>query len=130
MTNEKPKVVKIHDVKIDREYVQWLEEVKARYRSAQIKAAIKVNAEQLRFNWELGRDLVRKKAEDRWGAGVVEQLSLDLQAAFPERSGFSITNLRYMKQWYLYYANANQEKLQQLIGVLQSSVNQLNTIRP
>ena len=61
------------------------EKVKARYRSAQIKAAIKVNAEQLRFNWELGRDLVRKKAEERWGAGVVEQLSLDLQAAFPEK---------------------------------------------
>ena len=121
--------MKIHDVKIDREYVQWLEEVKARYRSAQIKAAIKVNAEQLRFNWELGRDLVRKKAEERWGAGVVEQISMDLQAAFPERSGFSITNLRYMKQWYLYYASANQEKLQQLIGVLQSSVNQLNANR-
>ena len=69
MANEKPTVVKIHDVKIDREYVQWLEEVKARYRSAQIKAAIKVNAEQLRFNWELGRDLVRKKAEERWGRG-------------------------------------------------------------
>ncbi len=44
MANETPTVVKIHDVKIDREYVQWLEEVKARYRSAQIKAAIKVNA--------------------------------------------------------------------------------------
>jgi len=126
MANKKPTVVKIHDVKIDREYVQWLEEVKARYRSAQIKAAIKVNAEQLRFNWELGRDLVRKKAEERWGAGVVEQISMDLQSSFPKRSGFSITNLRYMKQWYLYYASANQEKLQQLIGVLQSSVNQLN----
>ncbi len=127
MEEKETKVVKIHDVKIDRDYVKWLEEVKDRYRSAQIKAAVKVNAEQLRFNWELGRDLVRKKAEERWGAGVVEQISMDLQAAFPERSGFSITNLRYMKQWYLYYANANQEKLQQLIGVLQSSINQHNT---
>lgn len=71
-------------------YVQWLEEVKDRYRSAQIKAAIKVNAEKLRFNWELGRDLVRKKAEERWGAGVVEQLSLDLQAAFPEKEDLNL----------------------------------------
>ena len=59
MANEKPTVVKIHDVKIDREYVQWLEEVKARYRSAQIKAAVNVNAEKLRFNWELGRNLLK-----------------------------------------------------------------------
>lgn len=40
---------------------------------------------------------------------------------------FCITNLRYMKQWYLYYTNANHVKLQQLIEVLQSSINQLNT---
>ncbi len=125
MTNEKPTVVKIHDVKIDREYVQWLEEVKARYRSAQIKAAIKVNAEQLRFNWELGRDLVRKKAEERWGAGVVEQLSLDLQAAFPEKKGFGLTNLWYMKRWYLFYC-ASGVKLQQAIEEIQAVDNKAN----
>ena len=53
-----PTVVKIHDVNIDKDYINWIEELKSRYRSAQIKAAVKVNAEKLRFNWELGRDLV------------------------------------------------------------------------
>ena len=113
MANEKPTVVKIHDISIDKDYVQWLGEIKSRYRSAQIKAAVKVNAEKLRFNWELGRDLVRKKAEERWGSGVVEQLSLDLQAAFPESKGFSLSNLWRMKQWYLFYAKSS-EKLAQL----------------
>ncbi len=113
MANEKPTVVKIHDISIDKDYVQWLGEIKSRYRNAQIKAAVKVNAEKLRFNWELGRDLVRKKAEERWGAGVVEQLSLDLQAAFPESKGFSLSNLWRMKQWYLFYAKSS-EKLAQL----------------
>ena len=84
MDNKETKVVKIHDVKIDQEYMFWLGEIKARYRNAQIKAAVKVNAEQLLFNWQLGRDLVMRKAEERWGAGIVEQVSLDLQAAFPE----------------------------------------------
>ena len=69
---------------IDKDYINWIEELKSSYRSAQIKAAVKVNAEKLHFNWELGRDLVIRKAEERWGSGVVEQLSLDLQAAFPE----------------------------------------------
>ena len=55
------------------------------------------------FNWELGRDLVQKNAEERWGAGVVEQVSLDLQREFPNADGFSTTNLWYMKQWYLFY---------------------------
>ena len=56
------------------EYRKWIAELKQRYRSAQVKAAIRVNAEKLQFNWLLGRDLVRKKAEERWGAGVVEFL--------------------------------------------------------
>ncbi|MBP5692619.1 MAG: hypothetical protein J6W86_02760 [Bacteroidales bacterium] len=133
----KPMVVKIHDVNVDQEYVQWIAELKVRYRSAQSKAAVRVNAEQLMFNWELGRDLVLKKAEQRWGSGVVEQVSLDLQAAFPESKGFSTTNLWYMKQWYTFYSGASerlaqlgrelpQEKLQQLGGEFQVVENENN----
>ena len=125
MDNEKPRVVKIHDVKVDREYTQWLRDIKSRYRNAQIKAALKVNAEQLLFNWQLGRDLVERKAEEKWGTGVVEQLSLDLQAAFPESKGFSARNLWLMKQWYLFYAGS-AEKLQQLITEIQMADNQLD----
>ncbi len=98
-----PRLVKSHDVKLDAEYAEWIAEVKHRYRSAQVKAAVKVNSEKLLFNWQMGRDLVQKKAEERWGAGVVEQVSLDLRREFPNEDGFSARNLRYMKQWYLYY---------------------------
>ena len=47
-------------------------------------------------NWQLGRDLVLKKAEERWGAGVVEQVSLDMQNEFPESTNFSARNLWYI----------------------------------
>lgn len=91
---------------------------------AQVKATIRVNAEKLLFNWQLGRDLVVKKAEERWGTGVVEQLSLDLQREFPGEKGFSTSNLWYMKKWYLFYASLlTDKKLQQLVGELQESVN-------
>ena len=62
-----PRLVKSHDVKLDTEYAEWIAEVKHRYRSAQVKAAVKVNGEKLLFNWQMGRDLVQKKAEERWG---------------------------------------------------------------
>ena len=101
MDNITPKVVKIHDVKIDQEYMQWLGEIKARYRNTQIKAVVKVNAEQLLFNWQLGRDLVMRKAEEKWGSGIVEQVSLDLQTAFPESKGFSTTNLAGWTFWVM-----------------------------
>ena len=125
MKNEDPKVVKIHDMKIDSDYAQWLNDIERRYRSAQLKAAVRVNAEKLQFNWELGRDLVLRKVEERWGAGVVEQLSLDLQAAFPESNGFSTSNLWRMKQWFSFYSdNAASEKLAQLVREMQISENQ------
>lgn len=121
----KPLIVKSHDVTLDSEYAEWIAEVKHRYRSAQVKAAVKVNAEKLLWNWQMGRDLVQKKAEERWGAGIVEQVSLDLRREFPNEDGFSTSNLWYMKKWFLFYSNdADTEKLQRLIGELQASINQ------
>ena len=122
---EQPRMVSSHDIHIDTEYVNWIAEVKHRYRSAQVKAAVRVNAEKLLFNWQLGRDLVQKKAEERWGAGVVEQVSLDLQNAFPDADGFSVRNLWYMKKWYAFYVEQNSSPiLQQSVSELQLSINQ------
>lgn len=123
MTNEnnnlQPHIVHSHNVQLDTDYTRWLVELKSRYRSAQLKAAIRVNTEKLLFNWQLGRDLVIKKAESRWGVGIVEQLSLDLKAEFPNEKGFSTTNLWDMKKWYLFYTqDANLSKLHQLGGEL------------
>lgn len=107
---QQPHFVSGEGVHVDESYMLWIEEIKSRYKRAQIKAAVKVNAEQLLFNWQLGRDLVIRKAEERWGAGVVEQLSLDLKAAFPKSKGFSTTNLWNMKKWYLFYSQKHTLK--------------------
>ncbi len=113
---------------VDESYILWIEEIKSRYKKARIKAAVKVNAEQLLFNWQLGRDLVIRKAEERWGAGVVEQVSLDMKAAFPKSKGFSTTNLWNMKKWYLFYSRKDHaEKLHQLGGEIQGEEKQTVT---
>ena len=112
---QQPVMVGSHDVKLDADYAEWIAEVKHRYRSAQVKAAVKVTAEKLLWNWQMGRDLVQKKAEERGGAGIVEQVSLDLRREFPDSSNFSARNLWYMKQWYLFYTE-NMEKLKQPVS--------------
>ena len=117
-------IVSSHDVKLDAEYAEWIAEVKHRYRSAQVKAAIKVNAEKLLWNWQMGRDLVQKKAEERWGAGVVEQVSLDLQKEFPGEKGFSARNLWSMKQWFLFYTSSDPAILNQFGAELQNIESQ------
>ena len=117
--NIHPHLVHSHDVQLDADYTQWLVERKSRYRSAQIKAAVRVNAEKLLFNWQLGRDLVIKKAEERWGSGIVEQVALDLQSEFPYDKGFSARNLWDMKKWYQYYTKAEVAKKLRLVAEMQ-----------
>lgn len=87
----------------DKEYVAWISDVKKRFQNSQIKASIRVNTTMLEFYWSVGRDLVRMRAEQKWGAGVVKQFALDMREAFPNEKGFSYTNVKDMKRWYLFY---------------------------
>ncbi len=87
----------------DKEYVEWLSDLKQRFLRSQAKAAVRVNTAMLEFYWSIGRDLVTLRAEERWGAGVVKQFALDMRQAFPDSTGFSHTNVKYMKRWYLFY---------------------------
>lgn len=122
LLNNEPHIVRVKDFRIDSDYAVWLSEIKRRYHSAQIRAAVKVNIEKLCFNWGIGRDLVVRKAEEKWGNGVVEQLSLDLQDAFPNEKGFSSRNVWNMKKWYLYFSSTESlKKLHQLGAELQEN---------
>ena len=91
-------------VKTDKEYNTWIAELKYRIQQSQIKAAIKVNSELLRLYWSLGQDIVTKKAQAHWGAGILTQLSKDLSHAFPDAKGFSKRNLELILKWYLFYS--------------------------
>ena len=98
-----PEFVKRDGIIADSKYVEWLSSIKQRYQRSQIKAAVQVNHTMLEFYWELGRDIVALKAESQWGSGFFKQLSLDLREMFPDKDGFSVTNLKYIKRWYLFY---------------------------
>ena len=112
-------MMKSYDIHIDADYTDWIAEIKHRYRNAQLKAAVKVNSEKLLFNWLLGADLVLKKAEERWGEGIVEKLSKDLRTEFPGADGFTPRNLWLMKQWYSFYSHpAGTQKLKQAVSVI------------
>lgn len=88
---------------IDKDYTQWIETLSVRYRQSQIRAAVKVNQELLKFYWELGRDIEEMHVEERWGEKVIKNLSADLQYINPNATGFSVRNIYYSKKFYLLY---------------------------
>ena len=81
-----------------------MEDLGKRFRQSQIKAAVNVNSEMLRFYWELGRDIVEMHIEERWGDNVIKNLSVDLQREIPNAHCFSRTNLYYTRAFYLLYS--------------------------
>lgn len=86
------------------EYLGWLHALKSRFQQSQAKAAVRVNTAILEFYWGLGKDIVEMNAEAAWGSGFFNQLSLDLKDMFPQATGFSVSNLRFIKRWYQFYS--------------------------
>jgi predicted nuclease of restriction endonuclease-like (RecB) superfamily len=102
-------------------YEEFLEDIKGRIRSAQARAARAISAELIGVYWQIGREIVRRQAEegDRRGRGgpkVIERLSADLRAAFPGARGYSVSSLRYMRAFAV--AWPEQEMLQSGVGAL------------
>lgn len=90
----------------DKTYSTWLKELKQKVRLVQIKAAVKVNSELLRFYWELGLDIVDKQKNTKWGDGFLNQLSQDLSSTFPDMKGFSKRNLELIRKWYRFWSDS------------------------
>lgn len=89
--------------KPDKAYRQWLQQLKERVHSAQIKAALKVNTELLALYWDLGIEILDKEKNADWGTGFLPKLSADLQSEFPYLKGFSLTNIKYIRLWVSFY---------------------------
>ncbi|MFN7835417.1 MAG: YhcG family protein [Burkholderiaceae bacterium] len=101
------------------DYHQWLLDLKTRFRHVQLKAAVAVNTELLRFYWKLGADILAQQASQRWGSGFLEKLSQDLMQEFPDMKGFSVRNLKYIRQWHSFWTASpiGQQAVAQLTAI-------------
>lgn len=104
-------------MKIDHQYKAWINLLKNKIRSAQIKAAVSVNAQLIALYWDLGKMIIEKQEQNKWGSGLIAQIAKDLKKELPETSGFSRTNLYSMRQFYLFYRHEN---IHQVGGQIQS----------
>jgi predicted nuclease of restriction endonuclease-like (RecB) superfamily len=78
-------------------YNSFLTELKDRIRHAQLRAALSVNRELVLLYWSIGRDILTRQKEQGWGAKVIDRVASDLRKAFPQMTGFSPRNLKYMR---------------------------------
>ena len=81
------------------EYNQLLADLKSRVATSRYKAALSVNQELTLLYHHIGRSILSAQEQEGWGAKVIDQLSKDLQSAFPDMKGFSVRNLKYMRKF-------------------------------
>jgi predicted nuclease of restriction endonuclease-like (RecB) superfamily len=80
---------------------------------------VAVNTELLQFYWQLGADIVSKQSQHAWGSGFLNQLSQDLSREFPDVKGFSLRNLKYVRQWHEFWQSGaiGQQAVAQLASI-------------
>jgi predicted nuclease of restriction endonuclease-like (RecB) superfamily len=101
---------------IPTEYPQWLTSLKTQIRQARLKASLSVNRELILLYWRIGKDILSRQDQAGWGAKIIEQLAKDLRVEFPDMTGFSSRNLKYMRAFA--EAWVDEAIVQQLVAQL------------
>ncbi|MBP7075254.1 MAG: DUF1016 family protein [Rhabdochlamydiaceae bacterium] len=87
------------------EYLNFLNQVKIDIQQTQLGSALSVTRELICLYWRIGRGLSAKVSEEGWGAKTIERFARDISFSFPDLSGFSFRNLKYMRQFAESYPN-------------------------
>jgi predicted nuclease of restriction endonuclease-like (RecB) superfamily len=97
-------------------YAALVAELRQRIANARLRAALSVNRELVLLYWGIGRDILARQQSEGWGAKVIDRLAADLGRAFPEMTGLSARNLKYMRA----FAEAwpDLEFVQQVVALL------------
>jgi len=92
-------------------YNDFIKQLKQKIQTSQIKASIRVNEELLKLYWDMAQMIIAKQKESSWGDSIIQKISRDLQEEFPNIKGFSVTNIKYMRNWYLFWNDSNRPQV-------------------
>ena len=80
-------------------YLQFIEEIKNEIQRQRLSVVLKANTSMICLYWNIGNAISKKQKEEGWGAKVIDRMSKDVKDAFPDMSGFSPRNIKYMRKF-------------------------------
>lgn len=95
----------------DNQYLSIIENIKTEIVNSQFKASLSVNRELVLLYYNIGRIINEHKT---WGNKFIENLSRDITHDFPNSTGYSVRNLKYMAKFAAEYPDA--EFVQQIVA--------------
>ena len=87
----------------DNRYLSIIENIKSKIGNAQFKAAVSVNRELVMLYYNIGLIINENKS---WGNKFIENLARDIKLAFPNSTGYSVRNLKYMAKFAAEYPDS------------------------
>ena len=95
-------------------YINILARLKEQIQKARMKAALSANTVLLHLYWDIGSSIIEMQQAEGWGAKVIDRLSSDLRADFPDFKGLSVRNLKYMVRFAKTFPTFGQQAAAQM----------------
>ena len=102
---------------IDTKFKTWVESLSQNYKKAQIKAAVHVNSELIKFYYYLGEEISKTSFKATYGNKFYETLSNELIVRNPQVKGLSQINIRYAERFYTLYKKIFPQVVEELLMV-------------
>ena len=80
-------------------YAGVLAEIKQRIQAERLRVVMAANSAMVLLYWDIGRLILERQEREGWGAKVIDRLSADLREVYPDMSGLSPRNLKYMRSF-------------------------------
>lgn len=80
-------------------YLDFIEEIKKEIKNQRLNVVLNANSSMICLYWNIGKAVLQKQKEEGWGAKVIDRMAKDIKEAFPDMSGFSPRNIKYMRKF-------------------------------
>lgn len=80
-------------------YLDFIEEIKKEIENQRLNVVLNANSSMICLYWNIGKAVLQKQKEEGWGAKVIDRMAKDIKEAFPDMSGFSPRNIKYMRKF-------------------------------
>lgn len=80
-------------------YKSFIKQLKDQINKERLKAVLSVNSSMVMMYWNIGKSIIERQKSEGWGSKVIDRMSHDLKNEFPDMTGFSPRNLKYMRKF-------------------------------
>lgn len=103
----------------DNQYLGVVKEIKERIERARHRVVLSANKELVMMYYEIGKIINSHKS---WGNKFIDNLAKDIKLAYPDSTGYSVRNLKYMAKFAEEYSD------KQIVQTLSAQLSFINSM--